>query len=264
MECKNCNTSLNSEQSYCFQCGAKVIKNRLTIKNLSADFSEQFLSYDNRFLKTFIDLAKQPEAVIESYINGTRKKYVNVIQYFAISLTLVGIQVFLMNTFFKEAMELDPNMFGVAIDPKSQEHNPFKDLKYEDFNNYQSLLYVLTIPFSAISTWLAYWVIGIRRYNFTEHTVINLYYSAQIIIVNAFLVITLLCFGVDFMLISYITTAVILIYFFYVLKRVFKTSFLEALGHFMLVMVAYGVLFIVISILAVIIAIIVFLIMKKS
>ena len=81
MHCKNCNTALTKTQNYCFECGAKVIRNRLTIKNLLAHFSEQFLNYDNNFLKTFLHLFTKPEVVIGGYIDGTRKKHVNVIPY---------------------------------------------------------------------------------------------------------------------------------------------------------------------------------------
>lgn len=61
MACKNCNTELTTDSEYCYHCGAKVIRNRLTIKNLFEHFSEQFLNYDNKFLQTFILLFKKPE-----------------------------------------------------------------------------------------------------------------------------------------------------------------------------------------------------------
>ena len=94
MNCKNCNTSLIEGNDFCGFCGAKVIRNRLTIKNLLAHFSEQFLNYDNQFLKTFLHLFTKPEVVIGGYIDGTRKKHVNVISYFAIALTLFRITTF--------------------------------------------------------------------------------------------------------------------------------------------------------------------------
>ena len=99
MDCKNCQNSLSQKDDYCNVCGAKVIRNRLTVKNLWADFAEQFLNYDNKFLKTYLALFKKPEDVIGSYINGTRKKYVNVISYFAIAVTLSGIQLFILRKF---------------------------------------------------------------------------------------------------------------------------------------------------------------------
>ena len=92
MNCKSCQSTLKSQDNYCNICGAKVIRNRLTFKNLFEHFSEQFLNYDNKFLLTFITLFKRPEDVIAGYISGTRKKYVNVISYFAIAITLSGLQ----------------------------------------------------------------------------------------------------------------------------------------------------------------------------
>jgi predicted amidophosphoribosyltransferase len=58
MNCKNCGTALTSENNFCNSCGAKVIHNQLTLKNVFEDFSEQFLNYDNKFLQTFIALIK--------------------------------------------------------------------------------------------------------------------------------------------------------------------------------------------------------------
>ncbi|WP_369598046.1 DUF3667 domain-containing protein [Mesonia mobilis] len=49
-----------------------------------------FLNYDNTFLKTYAHLFTQPHIVIGDYINGVRKKYLNVVSYITIALTLAG------------------------------------------------------------------------------------------------------------------------------------------------------------------------------
>ena len=79
MNCKNCNNNLRDSQRFCDECGAKVIQNRLKPKVLAQQVNEQFLCVDNKFLRTFIDLFRTPEAVIIGYINGTRKKYIDVV-----------------------------------------------------------------------------------------------------------------------------------------------------------------------------------------
>ncbi|WP_452601695.1 DUF3667 domain-containing protein [Pontimicrobium sp. MEBiC06410] len=99
MLCKNCKTSLNDDINFCYNCGAKVIRNKLTFKHVFEDFNEQFLNLDNKFLQTFIALFITPEAVIGGYINGTRKKYINAINYFAIAITFSGLQVFVLRHF---------------------------------------------------------------------------------------------------------------------------------------------------------------------
>ena len=106
MNCKNCNKSLTSQNNYCDTCGAKVIRNRLTLKHLFSDFIETYLNYDNKFLQTVINLFKKPEDVIGSYIDGTRKKYVNVISFFAIAITFAGIEYFIVNKFYPSFLDV--------------------------------------------------------------------------------------------------------------------------------------------------------------
>ncbi len=264
MNCKNCEKEVQQDLNFCPECGAKVIKQRLTLKNIWTDVVVQFFDIDNTLLKTFLHLSTKPEAVINGFINGTRKKYVNVIQYFALSLTLAGIQLFLLNTFFAEALAIDTDFLTDYSKLENQENNPFKDYKFADWNNYQSVFYIISVPISAIASWLAFWLAQKRRFNFTEHVVINLYYSAQIIIVNSVLSIIFLCFGFNYLLISSYITVFLFGYFYFVLKRVFALKFWDSVIHFLLVMIVYIVLFLIIGILSIIAGVIVALILKNN
>ena len=239
-----------------------IVKKRLTMKNIWSAINDQFFNLDNKLLKTFTHLFTKPELVIKGFIDGTRKKYLNVIQYFAISLTLVGIQVFLLNTFFQEALNIELPFLEGLENAESQKNNPFKDFGFDQYNNYQSVFYILSVPISAISTWMAYRIAGIKRYNFTEHLVINLYYSAQIIIITAVVSILLLCFGINYYLITALITIFTFIYLFYILKRVFKTTFLETLAYFFMVMIAFGIVFVGILILGVIVGVVIALVTR--
>ena len=84
MNCKNCQNELTPESDYCNICGGKVIRNRLTLKNLFEHVSETFFNYDNKLLRTFIDLLKKPDEVINSYVKGVRKRYVNPLSFFGV------------------------------------------------------------------------------------------------------------------------------------------------------------------------------------
>ncbi len=257
MHCKNCGTQLFENSDYCHTCGAKVIRNRLTFKSICAEVNHYFFNLDNKLLKTLIHLFTKPHQVTISYIEGTRKKYVDVIQYFAISLTLVGIQVFLMNTFFKDALDMSDLYTDSLKDLPNQKENPFsaENMDVEKVNNYQSLIYVLSVPISAFSTWMAYYIVGERRYNFTEHIVINLYYSAQIIIVSAVLSILFLVCGGNYLVISVFVSILTFAYLFYVLHRVFEASFLESFARFLLIGLVYA---IIIGITIIVLAVIVY------
>ncbi|MEY8848264.1 DUF3667 domain-containing protein [Psychroserpens sp. XS_ASV72] len=264
MNCKNCDTALSKLINYCPICGAKIVRKRLTLKNISADVTQQFLNIDNKFLKTFTHLFTNPGHVINSFIDGTRKKYINVIQYFAIALTLVGIQVFLMNTFFEEAFEIDYDFLKDIEKNPNQKNNPFGDFDFKEFNNYQSLVYTLTVPLTTLGTWITYFILGIRRLNFTEHLVLNLYYSAQIIIITAISSILFLCFGFDYLLISTAISILTFGYLFYVLKSVFKTSFWETVIHFLVFCVMYAVVIFIVMILAALIGFVYVLLNKEQ
>ncbi len=249
MECRNCGSSLDPRINYCPICGAKVVRRRLSLRNIWNDINEQFFNLDNKLLKTFNHLFIKPELVINSFIAGTRKRYISVIQYFAIGLTFVGLQVFLMETFFTDLINAESTFLEGLNDAQINENNPFKDTSNNDFNKYLSVVYTLSVPFSAIATWMAFNVVGERRFNFTEHLVLNLYYSAETIIISAIVTITLLCFRLDYAIISISTGLFTLIYFYYVLKRVFKATLLQSIAYFLLTMVAFGVIFIVILLL---------------
>jgi hypothetical protein len=251
MVCKNCNTAFNDTQNFCFECGAKVIRNRLKPKVLVEQVNEEFLSADNYLLKTFIHLFTKPEVVIVGYIEGTRKKYINVIQYFAIGLSLLGVQVFFMSNVFN-----DPELYKLAFFEEmakisGQENNPFLNTNPEnsdDFNSLQSLFYTLSVPFSAFTTWLTYWIIGSRRFNFTEHLVINLYYSAQVVIISAVIYIITLGLGYNYFHTSFCITGLTFIYFFYVFKRVFNTSFWTSVLNFILFVIISSILLLAVTI----------------
>ncbi|TCK68664.1 uncharacterized protein DUF3667 [Winogradskyella wandonensis] len=263
MHCKNCEIPLSKNQNYCFECGARVIKNRLTIKALFQQINAEFLSMDNKLFKTFIHLFTKPEAVIVGYINGTRKKYINVIQYFAIALTFLGIQVFLMEHWVNNPELYESTFFDNLSNLPGQEKNPFfKKMEFEEFNSFQSLFYTISIPFSALATWLTYWLAGFRRYNFTEHVVLNLYYGAQIIIISAFFYIAFLAFGYNYFTLNAIISILTFFYLFYVLKRVFSTSFWLTLGHFILMFLVFFLILVAATILVGVITFIIILIKK--
>lgn len=253
MDCKNCNRPLNNSQRFCDDCGAKVIQNRLTPKVLVQQINEQFISIDNKFLRTSIDLFKKPEAVINGYIDGTRKKYIDVLQYFAISLTLAGIQVFLITTFFKEALEVNPTLMSTLEAMPGQDKNPIKNFNFDFITQYQSLIYIAGVPLSAFSSWIVYYMLDNKRYNFTEHLVLNLYYSAQIIMVTSILSILFLIFGLDYLIISSLVMIPAIVYLGYILKDVFKESHLETFSKFLPMMIIYSILYFVIMLIFVLV-----------
>ncbi|WP_138433679.1 DUF3667 domain-containing protein [Winogradskyella algicola] len=241
MNCKNCNTELKEQYDYCSRCGAKVIRNRLTLKNLFTHLSETFFNYDNKLLQTFIQLFKKPEDVIVGYINGTRKKYVNVISYFALAITLSGLQIYVLQQF-----QTDISLYDLNTEIGKTQQAVF-DSTYSFMTDYQSLIMMLYIPIYALIARLTF--IGIKTYNYTELIVIFLYGQAQLSICIAILTVALVPTKlISFEAFGLLTIPIMVLYFTYCLKRVYGLSFTQILLRSLLFIGILIVLFVIITI----------------
>jgi hypothetical protein len=258
VNCKSCNKTLNDSQKFCDDCGAKVIYNRLTPKVLAAQINEQFLSLDNKFLQTFISLTKKPEDVIDGYINGVRKRFIGVIPYYALGLTVLGFQMFMIKSFFPEYLEVSNRAmsegFLAGSGGKGKELADYFTKASEKINDYQGVLFSVLMPFLAIGTWIMY--LDKRKYNYTEHLVINLYSNSQIIIFNAVLYLGFaLLTSIDFVTVSAIITPITIIYGTFVFKRLYASSFFNALIRYLGAFVIYMITFFVLMVALIIILI---------
>ncbi|MBT8260986.1 MAG: DUF3667 domain-containing protein [Bacteroidia bacterium] len=237
MHCKNSNTKLIEGNDFCGFCGAKVIRNRLTIKNLFIHITEQFFNYDNKFLNTFIGIIKNPKDVIDGYINGTRKKYINPISFFAISLTFSGFSIFLIKKFFIDTI-FSENVFGFD-NPMSQqimEQTPKFTLEYN------SLILSFLIPLLALISLIVFYN---KKYNYTEHLVIYLYSISLITIISVvFGLIVLLIEPSAYMYFGLSLNLLNIIFHCYLLKRIFNLSGSELLLKFLIFLFVAGIFYI--------------------
>lgn len=246
MVCQNCNNVMSKNHNYCESCGGKVIRNRLTMKNLFADLSEQFFNYDNTFIKTFIALFKKPEEVIGGYINGMRKRYVNPISYLALTITIGGIYILVLDKYFPNAMT-EMSSLGV----KGQEKAIKETIQL--MQKYYSFIMVLLVPFYALMSRLIF--INRKEFNYTEHIVIIMYIVAQFSLVSSFINIALLVLQLPTNILGSASIFLQIAYFGYCFKRLYKLSFR---GIIMRTLFFFGILiaiFIVFFILGIIMAI---------
>lgn len=217
MNCKNCYTELQEQDDYCTSCGGKVIRNRLTIRNLFEHVSETFFNYDNKLIRTLIDLFKKPEAVIGGYINGTRKRYVNPISYVALSLTIGGLYMLILNKFFPYAMA---EMSSMAVQEGQEE---FMSNYWSFLQKYYSFFMIMLIPLYALISRLVF--VNRKEYNYTEHLVMAMYIMAQFSLVSSFLNIILLLLQLSPSLLGTASIFLQMAYFGYCYKRLYKLSF---------------------------------------
>lgn len=254
MHCKNCNTALKNER-YCPECGARIIKNRLTLKSLFAQINKEYLAVDNRFLRTIISLFTKPEQVIEGFISGQRKRYFDVIPFYAIALSVLGAQFVILKTFFPEFLIIEEPAALLAENNEKllESFNQYM----QNFINYQGILYSISMPFLAVGTWLMYK--DKNKHNYTEHLVINLYTNSQLVFINAllFLIIALIGktnLGDTYLYVSPLT----FLYGCYVLKRIYNTSFINALLKYILAYIIYALVFFMVMMCVVILGLVIF------
>lgn len=243
MNCKNCNTSLIETNEFCPNCGGKIIRNRLTLKNLFEHISETFFNYDNKLLRTFINLFKTPEDVIGGYIDGVRKKYVNPISYFGLAITISGLYLLILNKFFPEAM--DYTMFTAP----GQEEFQRKNMNF--VQEYMSLFMMLYVPIYAIIARVTF--IGLKKYNYTELVVTFLYIQAQMSIVTAVFGIIVSSFGINQAVFSMISIPLMILYCAYCLKRIYNLNFTNIFLRSLLFFVVLGIVFVVVVVIMIII-----------
>ncbi len=218
MECKNCSANLQDEDGFCSYCGARVIDERISTKFLIKEILDKVLSVDNKLMKTFWHLFTKPEAVINGYIDGIRKRYYNPFSYLLISITLSSIYFYFLKDIYLENLISNP-----------QPENPLQNADFakgflDMITDYQSIFTVMNIPVYAFISWVVF--LNRKKYNFYEHLVIYLYAASQTVALS-FLVVAPI-YLIDHQvgaLVSLIMSGFSIIYFSYVLIRLYRLTF---------------------------------------
>lgn len=236
MKCKNCSNTLRTDYLYCPTCGGKVIRNRITVKNLWFDILDRYFNVDNTFIRTFIHLFTKPEIVIEGYLQGLRKKYLNPISYLGIAITLSGFIVFMMT---KSVGSMDFDIFDVGVQTVYQE-------KMMDFIlDYQALFFIFFVPLMAVAGWLCF---DQKKYNFAERTTIFMYTLAHFSLFSFIPSIVTLIFAPQFYLsFSLIGSLSMLVYAGYVVIRISSSSGMALVARLLLFYFFLGILYFMLS-----------------
>ena len=210
--CQNCDKKLLPEANYCLNCGAKITNSRITLRNTATEFSEQYFNIDNTFLRTFSTMFSAPQKVINGYLNGMRRRYLNAANYFALALTLSGIQVFITTKFYPEA--LTPKGLAKAEQQIAESIQSLMD--------YQSIIFFATIPLLAMIAYIVFFTL--KKHNFAEHFVIQLYAYSHCAIVSSVLTIVMLFLGLDIQMTSLLFIPLYIIYYIYTYQRIYDLT----------------------------------------
>lgn len=236
MNCKNCQTDLLENFKFCNACGAKVVTQRITAKNLLSDIFQNALGWDNKYFSTIRSLILKPGILLREYLDGTRKKYVNPFTFLVIGMTLA---IFTFNFFDERYIESNTNFQSKQIEWQSQWMNETlgipllsEEVKKEQLESaekstrftlkYFNILVVLTLPLYSLLTFLVYR----KPYNYGEHIVINSYIQGvSFISISILFLISL----VTHPLVYISNSLLLLIFYTYVYGKLYRLSIGQSL-----------------------------------
>lgn len=233
MTCKNCEFLLQDSDDFCNKCGAKVIKQRITVASLSS-YVLQALGWESNFFLTLRGLLSKPHIVLREYIDGTRKKYANPFAFFAIMSALslfvftsfseefyqMTMHVNSVDTMAKEALLTDIVDETKLEEIKAKENPLLISREAAEFQlKYQNILSFLFLPLYAL---LAFLVFG-KPYNFGEHLVVNSYLQGIVtLFVLVLFIVSIISkvnvFGMGLFVVS-------ILYYMYAYKKLYNFTF---------------------------------------
>ena len=214
MKCKNCQDMLRTDYKYCPSCGAKVVERRLTFKGLFNDVIERIFNLENNVFKTIGHMTIWPERVITSYVSGTRRKYLNPINYLTLTIALSGLLFFIMKRVSFDQIDFD--VFGLGVNQEGNAKLLEAGLEYSNF------IFILYIPVIALAGFLSF---NKRNYNIPEYLVAATYSLSHISILTFLPSLLILVYNTKAYLIYSLLFIVIMMgYFLFVLIRTHRYS----------------------------------------
>jgi len=235
-QCKNCKGILLENQAFCNTCGAKIIRERITVKNLVSDFTNNVFGWDNKFFVTVKTLVTKPQILFKEYINGTRKKYMNPFTFLALGTALA---LFIFNFFAEDymALNVDSNKQSVEVIASMMEKQmgedfdavTYKKEQLEMITNvssfmlkYFNLLVILFLPCYTFLAFLTYR----KPYNYGEHLVINSYIQGLSFLVTS-IIFTISVFTNPS--VYMLTIGLLILYYTYAYGKLHQLTFAESI-----------------------------------
>ncbi len=233
--CLNCHNNIVKEASFCPNCGAKVITERITLKRILSEVAETIFGWDNKYFYTLKSLIIRPHLVLEDYVKGVRKRYVHPFTYLIIGATLVLFTF----TFFLDNFMEHLNEFNIKL-AENYKNIDVKNLDLQgtdkiqgEILKYFNIVTLLLIPLYSLFTFIIYR----KTFNYAEHLVFNAYIQGTgFIVALIFFYISLITHP----LVYSITTFITLFLHAYIFGKLYRLS----IGMSILKLLLFNVMFI--------------------
>lgn len=258
-KCKSCQSSINSSDKYCQNCGGKVINERLTLKSIWQEFVGPFFSWDNNFNTTTKALVTKPDDVLLAFVSGARKKYFKpfpfLILYSTISLLFYKLFPVEMFQSFEKGLEYGASQHTDDV----QNILNSKELTSQfsaTFYNYYNFIIVLSVPIVALTSFLTF---KKYRHNYSEHLIFQSYIQSFIGYLSMLInIIAITMLNMELITVSSITILLTLIYLNWVFYKMYKYNFGKLIVNNLKAIAIFMVLcFILISTISIIVSLVV-------
>ena len=196
MNCKNCDSPITDSYKFCPECGAEIVKERVTLKRIFGQFFTVIFGWDSKFMLTFKGLWLRPHEIFKAFIDGTRKKYVNPFSFFAIG---VAFSIIIFNVFSDQFLKFssvkvdttieagegdqDQEEMELAAEEYSKRQEELNKKVQQTLLKYYNIYSFLLLPVYTLIAFLVYW----KPYNYAEHLSINAYIQGLLLFVTVFL-----------------------------------------------------------------------------
>ena len=246
MNCKNCKDPLEENAQFCDNCGAKIIKERITLRFLLIELFAA-IGLESLYLNTLKKMVTAPEAVLNEYLNGVRKRYVNPFAFLAVGAALSLLTFNFFSDDFKriqsnagseKTMEMEAlakkdlskikgiskeELIALKKEQKSAQFGvKFQEFYWNFFLQYFNLITFLFIPFYAL---VSKWTYR-KPHNYGEHIVMNAYLQGFTMYIS---VITFFISMFTHPLVYIGSTLLYIVYYLYAMGRLYQHSFTKSI-----------------------------------
>lgn len=175
--CLNCKQPIVEDAHFCHHCGAKIVRERLTLWVFFAQLGQTVFNTDSSIWRTIGHLSYAPGRVCRGYIEGVRKRYLRPVAYLFFVASLYGLTLLLSDgeiRYFHEDFALGFTSYDDATGLSEEE-------RIRQLRPLALMFILLSIPILSLISRLIYRRAG---FNLAEHLVINAYYMGQLLFLN--------------------------------------------------------------------------------
>ncbi|WP_321346991.1 DUF3667 domain-containing protein [uncultured Draconibacterium sp.] len=246
-QCPVCNST--AIENYCSNCGQKIYSKRFTLKSFFGVIGNA-LNLERGIFYTMVWLFRNPGKVIDDYLNGRTKPYLNPLNYI---LIIAGIYAFLALSLniFETGAQATYDILGVDEQTYSPQATEVQAQWTEMIKRYMNFVPIIMLPFASLAS---KWYFRKKKLYYGEHLILITYVLAQSILISVVLALFVAIIPGMLQTFPVINTCLTIVYFTYAFYSYFKRSVFHALIGFAVV---YGLGFILMMTIAMIVVILV-------